>query len=104
MADENRTKVGEYLAQVTPAKWLVPSTREDCRQYADVEVQLTGAFTAYTPNRSLDGVNFVACPAYDKDGTAMATITTAGIYRLPGSGWLTLAGGAGATVWIRKGS
>jgi hypothetical protein len=91
------------LAAIYPTTWASPSSSYDARPYADVEVQLTGTFTAYTPQRSLDGTNFVPCNAYDKNGNAITSITAAGIYRLPGNGYLKLASGSGATVTIRVG-
>ena len=92
------------LTAIYPATWASPGTSYDARPYSDIEVQLTGTITvAYTPQRSLDGTNFVACNAFDKDGNALASISTAGIYRLPGNGYLRLTGGTGATVTIRAG-
>jgi hypothetical protein len=91
------------MAAIYPAIWASPSTSYDARAYSDVEMQLVGTFTAYTPQRSLDGTNYVACNAYDKDGNALSSITTAGIYRLPGNGYLKLNSGSGATVTIRVG-
>ena len=97
-------KSGTTLAYVNPEPWVDTTVALDVRPYADVEVQLVGLATAYTPQRSLDGTNFVACNAYDKDGNAVSTISADGIYRLPGSGYLKLITGTGATVTIRAGS
>lgn len=85
--------------------WASPATAQDVRAWIDVEIQVvSNPGTAYTPQRSLDGTNYVACNAYDKDGNAVPTITTAGIYSLDGGGWLKLTGGTGSTFTLRAGA
>ena len=101
MFDNNSTK-GIQLSYSTPSTWATPSVPLSFFKFADVEVQLTGTITtAYTPYRSLDGVNFVPCNAADKDGAFLTSISNAGIYSLPGSGWLYFPAGAGATITVR---
>lgn len=98
---------GLLLTSAPPQAWANPGTDAvDVRIMSDVEVQIAGTpGGALTPQRSLDGTNFVACNAYDKDGGAAATITTAGIYTLDGGGFLKLTGTlAPATVTIRAGA
>lgn len=99
----NPTGYPVEMAAIYPATWSTPSTAYDARPYADVEVQLTGTFTAYIPQRSLDGSTYTNCLAYDYTGAPLTAISTAGIYRLPGNGYLKLIAGTGATVTIRVG-
>lgn len=99
----NATGYPMEVVAIYPATWATPSTAYDARAYPDVEVQLVGTFTAYTPQRSFDNINFFPCNASDKDGNPLSSITTAGIYRLPGNGYLKLASGSGATVTLRVG-
>lgn len=88
-----------------PASWATPTTAQDVRYYSDVEVQVVGApAVAYTPARSLDGANYVAANAYDKDGNAVASISAAGIYSFDGGGFLKFTAGAGSTLTIRAGA
>jgi len=65
---------------------------------------ITGISTPYTPQWSLDGITFFPCLAYDYQGNPVTSISTAQLYRLPGSVYLRLFGGTGATVLIRAGS
>lgn len=87
-----------------PEAWPDVTSPINVELYTDVEIQVIGTpSVAYTPQRSLDGINFVNCNAYDKDGTIVTTITTAGIFSLEGSGHLKLTGGSGSTFIIRAG-
>jgi len=105
MAIPDRNKAGEFLALVTPYAWTDPTAAEVFIQYGDVEIQVIGTpGTAYVPTRSLDGTTFVACNAYDKDGTVVTSISTAGIYTLKGGGHLKFSAGAGSTIFVRAGS
>lgn len=89
-------------AYVTPETWATPSTAWDVRDLSDIEVQVvTTPGTAYQPQRSLDGTNYVNCLAYDEAGTSYSTITTAGIYSLSGGGYLKFSAGAGSTITRR---
>lgn len=93
------------LTALPAATWSDPTSSRNYTFFADVEIQVVGTpGVAYTPQRSLDGTNFVACNAYDKDGNTVTSISTAGIYRLPGNGYLKLTGGSGSTVLVRAGS
>lgn len=102
LVDQDGSAAGNEL----PVSWASPSTAFDARLAGDVEVQLVGAITTpYTPQRSLDGTNFVACNAYDKDGAVLSAISAPGIYSLDGGGYLKLTGGAGITsATIRVGA
>jgi len=96
---------GTKLAYSRPSTWVDPSVAIDLTPYADVEIQIVGTpSTAYVPTRSLDGTNFVACNAYDKDNTTVTSISAAGIYTLKGSGFLKMSAGAGSVITIRAGS
>jgi hypothetical protein len=87
-----------------PSSWSDPSVAYDVRDYTDVEVQVVGApGVAYAPQRSLDGTTFVACNAYDLDGSPVTSISAAGIYSMDGGGYVKLATGSGSTVYIRAG-
>lgn len=87
-----------------PEIWSDPTAGQDVREYSDVEIQIVGTpSVAYTPQRSLDGTNYVATNAYDKGGNVVTSITAAGIYSLDGGGYLKLTGGSGSTVTIRAG-
>ena len=102
--DEGYSGSPVVLPSMQPSPWSSPSTAIDVRSYSDVEVQLVGAPAGYVPQRSLDGSNFVPCNAYDKDGVVVTTISAAGIYTLPGGGYLKLTGGSGATsITVRAG-
>jgi len=81
------------VQNLLPATWSPPSTAFDARLYSDIEIQVvTTPSVAYAPQRSLDGTNFVATNAYDKDGNTVTSITAAGIYSLDGGGYLRMAG------------
>ena len=96
---------GTKLAYARPSTWTDPSVAIDVTSYADVEIQIVGTpSTPYVPTRSLDGTTFVACNAYDKDGTVVTSISAAGIYSLKGSGFLKMSAGAGSTIYVRAGS
>lgn len=87
---------------ITPETWTTPATAWDVRDYSDIEVQfVTTPGTAYQPQRSLDGTNYVNCLAYDEAGTSYATITAAGIYSFGGNGYLKFSAGAGSTLTRR---
>lgn len=89
-------------AALLPMPWPAPATAWDVTLYGDIEVQFTGAIgAAYQPQRSLDGVNFVNCLAYDEAGNSYTTITTAGIYSFSGSGFLKFSAGTGASLTRR---
>lgn len=93
------------LPQIDPALWSDPTVAQDMRDFIDVEVQVVGTpSVAYAPQRSLDGTNFVATNAYDKDGNTVTSITAAGIYSLEGGGYLKLTGGSGSVITIRAGA
>lgn len=92
------------LPVLLPVSW-VPSSAFNARLYADVEIQIIGTpSTAYIFQDSLDGVAFNDCLVWDRNGQALASATSAGRYRLPGSGFLRARQGAGATLMIRAGS
>lgn len=92
-------------ANLRPTAWPNPSSGFSAVEYGDVEVQVVGTpSVAYVPQRSLDGTNYVACNAYDKDGTTVTSISAAGIYFLPGGGWLKLITGSGSTLTLRAGA
>ena len=105
MAIPMRNTTGDFLALVTPYAWTDPTVAENFTQYGDVEIQIVGTpSTAYVPTRSLDGTTFVACNAYDKDGTVVTSISAAGIYSMKGGGHDKFSAGAGSTITIRAGS
>lgn len=98
------SEIGPQLGDIFAA-WTSPTDPFDARATGDVEIQVIGTpSVAYTPQRSLDGVNYVACNAYDKDGNVVTSISAAGIYSLDGSSWLKLTGGSGSTIYIRAGA
>lgn len=85
-----------------PQTWADPTIAQDVRSFGDVEIQVVGTpSVAYTPQRSLDGTNFVAANAYDKDGATVTTITTAGLYSLVGGARVKLTGGSGSVITLR---
>lgn len=91
--------------QLFATAWADPTVAQDMRRFSDIEIQVVGTpSVAYTPQRSLDGTNYVATNAYDKDGNVVTSISAAGIYSLDGGGWLKLTGGSGSTVTIRAGA
>lgn len=94
------------LPRVLPTTWSTPTaTPQDARLYGDIEVQFVGTpSTPYTPVRSLDGTNFVAANAYDKDGNAVTSINAAGIYSFDGGGYLKFSAGAGSVLTMRAGA
>lgn len=93
------------LKIILPETWTTPTTAWDVRDYADVEVQFVGTpSTAYQPQRSLDGTNFVNTLAFDQAGNSYATITAAGIYSFDGNGYLRFSAGAGSTLTRRAGA
>lgn len=95
----------EVQPSLLPGVWANPANAFDCRQFADVEIQVIGApTTAYVFQDSFDGVNFNDCAAFDKNGTGLAAVSAVGRYRLPGSSYLKARAGAGATIMIRAGS
>lgn len=88
--------------RIDPQSWADPAVAFDARAYSDVEVQLVGTITTpYQPQRSIDGTNYVSVSALDDAGASYATITAAGIYSLPGNGYLKFSAGAGAVVTRR---
>lgn len=90
---------------VAPETWATPTTAWDVRDYSDVEVQFVSTpSTAYQPQRSLDGVNYVNTLAFDQRGNTYTTITTAGIYSFDGCGYLKFSAGAGSTLTRRAGA
>lgn len=94
---------GQLLAFQTPQKWDDPTSANDYHMFADVEVQIIGLSVAFTPQRSFDGSNFVACNAYDKDGNTVTSISADGIYSLPGGAYLKLISGTATAVYVRAG-
>ena len=105
MSFDNNTSRGLQLSYLGPVVWDNPSVGHSFVRYGDVEIQVVGTpSTPYVPTRSLDGTTFVACNAYDKDGTVVTSISAAGIYSLKGSGFLKMSAGAGSTITIRAGS
>jgi len=92
------------LPVVMPTAW-VPTTAFNARLYADVEIQIIGTpSTAYIFQDSFDGITFVDCNLWDKNGQTLAQVATAGRYRLPGCAFLRARQGAGATFIIRAGN
>lgn len=87
---------------IFPINWADPTVALLVEDYEEVDLQVIGTPGAgYTPQRSLDGTNFVACNAYDKDLNIVTSITAAGIYTVEGGGWIKLTGGSGSTVIAR---
>ena len=92
------------LPILLPAAWNPATSFNGC-VFADVEIQVIGTpTTAYIVQDSFDGTTFNDCSAWDRSGTSLATITTAGRFRLPGNCFLKARQGAGSTIYIRAGS
>lgn len=90
------------MSRLYPDTWTDPTAALDARDFDELEIQVvTNPGVAYTPQRSLDGTNYVACNVYDKDGVAVASITAAGIYSMDAGAYCKLAGGSGSTVTYR---
>jgi hypothetical protein len=84
---------------------LVGNGAVSIKEYTDILAQVVGApAVAYVPQCSLDGVNFVPCNAYDKDGAVVTSISAAGIYTVDCTGWVRMAAGSGATITLRLGA
>jgi hypothetical protein len=84
---------------------LVGNDAVSIKDYTDVLAQVVGTpMIAYVPQCSLDGVNFVPCNAYDKDGAVVTSISAAGIYTLDFTGWVRMAAGSGSTITLRLGA
>lgn len=95
---------GVTINSVGSATWTDPTRAINFVDFADVEVQFVGTpSVAYTPVRSLDGANFVTCNAYDKDGNALTSISSAGIYRFVGGAFIKFSAGSSSTLTIRGG-
>lgn len=86
-----------------PQTWSDPvNVAQDVRSFGDVEIQVVGTPSApYTPLRSLDGTNYVAANAYDKDGAPVTSISSAGIYTLLGGAKIKMGAGSGSVITIR---
>jgi hypothetical protein len=84
---------------------LVGNDAVSVADYSDFQAQVVGTPTmAYLPQCSLDGVNFVPCNAYDKDGAVVTSISTEGIYTVDCTGWVRMAAGSGSTITLRLGA
>jgi hypothetical protein len=87
------------------AEWVNPGSEpSDMTAFADVEVQLIGTVSSIGFERSLNGVNFVPVRLVSTDDpvtpVSALTVSVAGIYRLPGGGWLRRSTGSATTVVI----
>lgn len=92
------------LPIVMPTAW-VPSSPFNARVYPDVEIQVIGTpTTPYVFQDSFDGTSYNDCSVFDRSGTLLNVITTAGRFRLPGNCYLQARQGAGSTFMIRAGS
>lgn len=92
------------LPRIAPVSWT-PSSAFNARLYSDVEIQIIGTpATAYIFQDSFDGVTFNDCLIWDKSSAAIASATSAGRFRLPGSCFLRARQGAGSSLYIRAGS
>ncbi|WP_408590487.1 hypothetical protein [Novosphingobium sp.] len=92
------------LGSLAPSPWS-SDTPFDATLYPDVEVQIVGTpTTPYIFQDSLDGVSWNDCMVGGRLGQQLASVTTAGIYRLPGSHFVKTRQGAGASAIIRCGA
>lgn len=85
------------LPLIKPWATWAPATAIDMRNYAGVEIQVTGAGTA-TFTRSADDATYAAISA-TASGVAAASPLAVGFYSLKGGGFLKFAGTA--TILIR---
>jgi hypothetical protein len=85
------------LPLIKPWAAWTPSAANDMRNYAGVEIQVTGAGTA-TFTRSADDATYAAISA-TASGVAAASPLALGFYNLKGGGYLKFAGTA--TILIR---
>lgn len=82
--------------------WANPADPRSFDDWGEVEIQVVGTPTvAYTPQRSIDGVNYYDANAYDKDGAPVATITVAGIYSIEGGAYVKLINGTDSAIGFR---
>lgn len=103
MGDDTFAEV-TALPNLMPTSWT-PTTAFNARVFPDVEIQIIGApTTAYVFQDSFDGVTFIDCPAWDRSGQILNSVSAPGRYRLPGNCFLKARQGVGATLMIRAGS
>ena len=89
------------LAVSAPASWADTTVPQDFRMFSSVRLQVTGISGTWTPTMSLTASGtYASVSIYDYQGAAAASITTNGIYVLPGGGWLKLTGGSGGTFVV----
>lgn len=112
MAIELTTADSQTLADILGAieqdligqTWEDPTVPQSFSNYGDVEVQLDGTVSGVGFSRSVDGASYYPCLMFADNFTYSTTVSSPGIYRLPGGGYLKQTSGSPATVTTYRAS